>query len=84
MFYAKVFVTLKKSIADPQGNAIKEALLSMGYDGVKDVRMGKLIEIKLEDCCSEKAKEKVEVMCGTLLANTVIEDYSYEITEVQP
>ena len=49
MYYAKVLVTLKKSIADPQGNAIKGALLSMGYDGVKDVRMGKLIEIKLED-----------------------------------
>jgi phosphoribosylformylglycinamidine synthase len=84
MFYAKVFVTLKKSIADPQGNAIKGALLFMGYDGVKDVRMGKLIEIKLEDCCSAKAREKVEKMCNTLLANAVIEDYSYEITEVQP
>ena len=84
MFYAKVFVTLKKSIADPQGNAIKEALLFMGYDGVKDVRMGKLIEIKLEDCCSEKAQERIKKMCDTLLANTVIEDYSYEITEVQP
>ncbi|HOO12823.1 MAG TPA: phosphoribosylformylglycinamidine synthase subunit PurS [Bacillota bacterium] len=84
MYYAKVLVTLKKSIADPQGNAIKGALLSMGYDGVKDVRMGKLIEIKLEDCCSEKVREKVEKMCSTLLANAVIEDYSYEITEVQP
>ncbi|HZX45703.1 MAG TPA: phosphoribosylformylglycinamidine synthase subunit PurS [Clostridia bacterium] len=84
MFYAKVFVTLKKSIADPHGNAIKEALLSMGYDGVKDVRMGKLIEIKLEDGSSAKAQERIKKMCDTLLANTVIEDYSYEITEVQP
>ena len=84
MFSVKVFVTLKKSIADPQGNAIKEALLSMGYDGVKDVRMGKLIDIKLEDSSSAKAQERVEEMCSALLTNTVIEDYSYEITGVQP
>ena len=82
MFYAKVFVTLKKSIADPQGNAIKEALLSMKFDGVKDVRMGKLIEIKLEDASRAKAEQRVEEMCKALLANAVIEDYSFEIMEV--
>lgn len=84
MFYAKVYITLKKSIADPQGNAIKEALLSMEYDGVKDVRMGKLIEIKLEDKSSKEAEKRVRDMCDTLLANTVIEDYTYDILEVQP
>ncbi|MFA6670161.1 MAG: phosphoribosylformylglycinamidine synthase subunit PurS [Bacillota bacterium] len=84
MFYAKVYITLKKSIADPQGNAIKEALLSMEYDGVKDVRMGKLIEIKLADKSSKEAEKRVRDMCDTLLANTVIEDYTYDILEVQP
>jgi phosphoribosylformylglycinamidine synthase len=82
MFYAKVFVTLKKSIADPQGNAVREALLSMKYNGVKDVRMGKLIELKLEEKDRAKAEKKVRDMCETLLANTVIEDYSYDILEV--
>lgn len=84
MFNAKVYITLKKSIADPQGNAMKEALLAMKYDGVKDVRMGKLIEIKLENKNAAEAEKRVRDMCETLLANTVIEDYTYEITEVQP
>ncbi|MBA1336699.1 MAG: Phosphoribosylformylglycinamidine synthase, PurS subunit [Firmicutes bacterium] len=82
MYYARVFITLKKSIADPQGNAIKEALLSMKYDGVEDVRMGKLIELKLENPTREEAEENLKDMCEKLLANTVIEDYSYEILEV--
>lgn len=82
MYYARVFITLKKSIADPQGNAIKEALLSMRYGGVEDVRMGKLIELKLESPTREKAEEDLKEMCEKLLANTVIEDYSYEILEV--
>jgi phosphoribosylformylglycinamidine synthase PurS subunit len=82
MYNVKVYVTLKKSIADPQGNAIKNALLSMGYNGVNDVRMGKMIEIKLEGLSRRQAEENVEDMCQKLLANTVIEDYSYEITEV--
>ncbi len=82
MFYAKVYITLKKSIADPQGNAIREALISMNYEGVQDVRMGKLIEIKLEEKNRIQAENKVKDMCETLLANTVIEDYSYDILEV--
>jgi phosphoribosylformylglycinamidine synthase len=82
MYYAKIYVTLKKSIADPQGNAIKEALLSMKYDGVRDVRMGKLIEIELDGLSKEGTEAALREMCEKLLANTVIEDYSYDILEV--
>jgi len=82
LYYARVYVGLKKSIADPQGNAIKEALLSMKYPGVEDVRMGKLIEIKLKDQSKEQAEKQLKEMCEKLLANTVIEDYSYDILEV--
>jgi phosphoribosylformylglycinamidine synthase PurS subunit len=82
MLNVKVFVTLKKSIADPQGNAIKNALLSMGYNGISDVRMGKMIELRLDGLSRSQAEESVEGMCQRLLANTVIEDYSFEITEV--
>jgi phosphoribosylformylglycinamidine synthase len=84
MFHAKVYITLKKSIADPQGNAVREALSSMKFDGVKDVRMGKLIEIKLAEKDRAKAEKDIWDMCDTLLANTVIEDYTYDILEVQP
>jgi phosphoribosylformylglycinamidine synthase PurS subunit len=82
MYNVKVYVTLKKSIADPQGNAIKNALLSMGYNGVEDVRMGKMIEVRLDGLSRSQIEESVEGMCQRLLANTVIEDYSFEITEV--
>lgn len=82
MYYARVYVCLKKSIADPQGSAIKEALLSMKYSDVEDVRMGKLIEIKLKDTSKEEAEKSLKEMCEKLLANTVIEDYSYDILEV--
>lgn len=82
MYYARVYITLKKSIADPQGNAIREALLSMKYDQVEDVRMGKLIEVKLGGKSREEAEKNLKEMCEKLLANTVIEDYSYDIVEV--
>ncbi len=82
MYYARVYVSLKKSIADPQGNAIRDALLSMQYRDVEDVRMGKLIEIRLKDTDREEAERNLKEMCEKLLANTVIEDYSYDILEV--
>lgn len=78
---AKVFVTLKKSIADPQGFAVKGALNKMGYKKVEDVRIGKLVEIDLGDVTKEEAEAQLEAMCEKLLANTVIEQYSYEIEE---
>ena len=76
---AKVYVTLKKSVLDPQGKAVQHALSSLGFSEVKDVRMGKYIELELEPIDKPKAEEKIKTMCEKLLANTVIEEYRYEI-----
>ncbi len=81
MLKAKVFITLKKSILDPQGSTIKRALNSMGYPEVLDVRQGKVMEIKLENVGLEKAAQLVEEMCQKLLANPVIEEYTFELLE---
>jgi phosphoribosylformylglycinamidine synthase len=75
---ATVYVTLKNGIADPQGLAVRNALDSMGFDGVKRVRIGKIVEIELEDSCLDGAK--VEEMCRSLLANTVMEDFTFEMS----
>ena len=76
---AKVFVTLKKSVLDPQGKAVGHGLESMGFKDVKDVRIGKFIELDLNTQDKTKAEQNLKVMCEKLLANTVIEDYKYEI-----
>ena len=76
---AKVYVTLRKSVFDPQGKAVQEALASMGFNEVQNVRMGKYIELELGATDKSKAEEKIKVMCEKLLANTVIEDYRYEL-----
>ncbi|WP_200905835.1 phosphoribosylformylglycinamidine synthase subunit PurS [Caloranaerobacter sp. TR13] len=78
---AIVYVTLKKGISDPQGNAVKEALNSLGYKEVDKVRIGKIIELELEDIKREEAESKIKEMCEKLLANTVMEKYSFEILE---
>ncbi|WP_207644711.1 phosphoribosylformylglycinamidine synthase subunit PurS [Caloranaerobacter ferrireducens] len=78
---AVVYVTLKKGISDPQGNAVKEALNSLGYKEVDKVRIGKIIELELEDIKREEAESKIKEMCEKLLANTVMEKYSFEILE---
>ena len=75
---ATVYVTLKNGIADPQGLAVRNALDSMGFDGGKRVRIGKIIEIELEDGCLDETK--VEEMCRSLLANTVMEDFTFEMS----
>ena len=74
----RVYVTLKKGVLDPQGKAIHHALEGLGFDGVKEVRAGKLIELDLDPGVSEA---QVEEMCRKLLANTVIENYRIERTE---
>ena len=79
---AKVNVTLKKGVLDPQGRAVQNSLSALGFDGIKDVRQGKLIELELEDMSNEKAYLKLEKMCEKLLANTVIEDYRIEISDI--
>jgi phosphoribosylformylglycinamidine synthase len=76
---AIVNVYLKEGVLDPQGKAAHHALESMNFKGVKDVRIGKQIVIELETNDKAEAEKEVKEMCETLLANTVIEDYSIEI-----
>lgn len=76
---AKVYVTLKKSVLDPQGKAVQHALSSLGFNEVKDVRMGKYIELDLGVADKSQAEAKIKSMCEKLLANTVIEEYRYEL-----
>ena len=71
----RVFVTLKPGVLDPQGRAVHHALDGRGFDGVEDVRIGRLVELELADGISD---EKVAEMCEKLLANTVIENYRIE------
>lgn len=78
---AIVNVFLKEGVLDPQGKAAHHALHSLGFDGVEDVRIGKQIILQLTDSNREHAEAKVKEMCETLLANTVIEDYTIEINE---
>lgn len=76
---AKVYITLKKSVTDPQGTAVMHSLEAMNYGGVQDVRIGKMIEVGFDD---GKDRSEVEAqlkdMCDKLLANPVIEDYRFE------
>lgn len=78
---AKVYVTPKKAILDPQGKAIANSLHSLQYDEVADVRMGKYLEIRLHGLSRIQAEQRVEEMCRRLLANLVIEDFHFDITE---
>ena len=77
----KLVVSLKKTILDPQGRAIQQALRSIGYNQVNEVRMGKYLELELGDQTVESAKQQVTDMCEKLLANTVIEEYRFEIND---
>jgi len=76
---AKVHITLKPGVLDPQGRAIQHALASLGFGGVDDVRQGKYIELDLGETDQAAARARVDEMCKKLLANTVIENYSVEI-----
>jgi phosphoribosylformylglycinamidine synthase len=78
---AIVNVYLKEGVLDPQGKAVKHALGSLGFNNVNDVRVGKQIILELEATDKEEALKEVEQMSETLLANTVIEDYTVEIVE---
>ncbi|AEB22787.1 MULTISPECIES: phosphoribosylformylglycinamidine synthase subunit PurS [Bacillus] len=81
MYKVKVYVSLKESVLDPQGSAVQHALHSMTYNEVQDVRIGKYMELTLEKS-DRDLDELVKEMCEKLLANTVIEDYRYEVEEV--
>jgi len=80
MLKATVYVTVKQSVLDPQGNAVQGALHSMGFGEVGKVRIGKYMELELDTQDEKEAESRVKAMCEKLLANTVIEDYRYEIT----
>ena len=75
---ARVVVTLKRSVLDPQGQAVSRALGSLGFSEVKDVRLGKIIELDIDAKDKAEAQKRVEQMCEKLLANTVIEEYRVE------
>lgn len=76
---ARVYVTLKPSVFDPQGRVVADALSSLGYDDVKDVRQGKFFELELSDSDPDAARARVTEMADRLLANPVIESYRVEV-----
>ena len=80
IFKTGVHVTLRPGIADPQGLTIERALPALGFEGVSGVRVGKLIEFELDAADAREAESKVRGMCEQLLANTVIESYTWSVT----
>jgi len=76
---AKIHVTLKSSILDPQGKAIEHALDSLGFKNAANVRVGKYMELDINETDKSKADAQVKSMCEKLLANTIIEEYRYEL-----
>lgn len=78
---ARIRITLKHGVLDPQGKAIENALASLGFSGVNEVRQGKYIEVVLAETDEARVREQVESICRDLLANTVIENYAYELVQ---
>lgn len=79
MLKAKVHITLKPGVLDPQGKAVEHSLVALGFEGIDQVRQGKYIEIDLREHDRDRAREKLQDMCRQLLANTVIENYAIDI-----
>ncbi|MDQ0558440.1 phosphoribosylformylglycinamidine synthase [Rhizobium mesoamericanum] len=79
MIKARVTVTLKNGVLDPQGKAIEGALVALGFDGVGHVRQGKVFDVELEGADKAKAESDLKAMCEKLLANTVIENYNISV-----
>ncbi|BCG88831.1 MULTISPECIES: phosphoribosylformylglycinamidine synthase subunit PurS [Mesorhizobium] len=79
MIKARITVTLKNGVLDPQGKAIEHALSGLGFDGVGAVRQGKVFDVELAESDKAKAEADLKAMCDKLLANTVIENYAVEI-----
>ncbi|RUW44342.1 MULTISPECIES: phosphoribosylformylglycinamidine synthase subunit PurS [unclassified Mesorhizobium] len=80
MIKARITVTLKNGVLDPQGKAIEHALSGLGFDGVGAVRQGKVFDVELAESDRAKAEADLKAMCDKLLANTVIENYSVTLT----
>ena len=83
MYLAKIYITLKPTVNDPQGLTIKGGLETLGFHTVNSVRMGKYIEIKLMEDDRGDADTQINDMCQKLLANPVIEDYRFDLVEIQ-
>ena len=81
MITAKIHVTLKPGVLDPQGKAVQHSLAALGFADVEQVRQGKYIEVDLADGDAAGARQRVEEMCRQLLANSVIENYTIDIIE---
>jgi phosphoribosylformylglycinamidine synthase len=76
---ANVYVTLKTEVLDPQGEAVKRALSALGFAGVQNVRVGKLIELELSPASPQAAATELRAMCEKLLANPIVEDFRFEL-----
>ncbi|MCM3630856.1 phosphoribosylformylglycinamidine synthase subunit PurS [Paenibacillus glycanilyticus] len=76
---AKVYVTIKQNVLDPQGQAVQGSLHTMGFAEVEKVRIGKYLELELDTNDRSEAEARVKVMCEKLLANTVVEDFRFEL-----
>jgi len=76
---ARVYITLKKSVLDPQGETVKRALTHLGFNSIEEVRMGKYVELHLNTASRKQAEQRVRQMCEQLLANPVIEEFRYDI-----
>lgn len=83
MLEADVYITLKKTVADPQGITIKHALESLGYKEIDEIRIGKLVNLKLDLKDKKEAEKKLDEMCKKLLANPIIEDFKFKIKEAK-
>ena len=81
-FIARIYVTPRADVLDPQGNAVSRALSSLGFDGVGDVRIGRYLEVEVGGSDPALAAEQVTAMCESLLANTVVEDYRFDLDAV--
>lgn len=81
-YHARIYVTLRSSVLDPAGTAVESGIKQMGYTEVESVRIGKYIELKLTAANETEAKQHLDEMCDRLLANTVIENYCFELTEL--
>ncbi|MGF1588560.1 MAG: phosphoribosylformylglycinamidine synthase subunit PurS [Pleurocapsa sp.] len=81
-YQARIYITLRSSVLDPAGTAVESGLKQMGYSEVDSVRIGKYIEMQLTAVNEEQAKQHLDEMCDRLLANTVIENYCFELTEL--
>ncbi len=80
---ATIYISLKNGVLDPQGKAIENALGQLGFDGVDNVRQGKMIELELADTDANQARDRLQDMCEKLLANTVIENYDIRFNDTE-